>query len=162
MGSTTRRVEMKRNRLLYFLIGCAVVPLGLASRRYAAFLPEFIATYAGDTLWAVMAFLIFGVLFPRWSTARVATAALVLSYADEISQLYHAPWIDKVRGIWLGGLILGFGFLWSDILCYTIGVMLGAAAEVVSYKSLNSGRDSNYDAPQQVEEGGNSKNHTPF
>ena len=133
---------MKRNRLLYLLIGCAVVPLGLASRRYAAFLPEFIATYAGDTLWAVIAFLIFGILFPRWSTARVATAALVLSYADEISQLYHAPWLDKVRGIWLGGLILGFGFLWSDIVCYTVGVMLAAVVEVMFHKSVVGRRPS--------------------
>jgi Protein of unknown function (DUF2809) len=131
---------VRRNRLLYLLIGCAVVPVGLASRRYADFLPEFIATYAGDTLWAVMAFLAVGFAFPRWSTARVSEAALLLSYADEISQLYHAPWIDNLRRTWLGGLMLGFGFLWSDILCYTIGVILGAAAEVVFYKSFKSFR----------------------
>jgi Protein of unknown function (DUF2809) len=162
VGSTTRRIEMKRNRLLYLLIGCVVVLLALATRRYAAFLPEFIATYAGDTLWAVMAFLVFGFVFPRWSTARVAAAALLLSYADEVSQLYHAPWIDSVRGTWLGGLVLGFGFLWSDILCYTIGVMLGAVAEVVFYKSLNSGSDSNYDMTRQVGEGRNLKNRRPW
>ena len=120
---------MKRNRLLYLLIGCAMVPLGLASRRYADFLLEFIATYAGDTLWAVMAFLAVGFAFPRWSTARVSAAALVLSYADEVSQLYHAPWIDKMRGTWLGGLLLGFGFLWSDILCYTVGIIFAAVLE---------------------------------
>jgi hypothetical protein len=162
VGSTTRRVEMKRNRLLYLLIGCVVVLLALASRRYAAFLPEFIATYAGDTLWAVMVFFGVGFVFSSWSTARVSAAALVLSYADEVTQLYHAPWIDKVRGIWLGGLILGFGFLWSDILSYTTGVMLGAAVEVVFYKSLNSGSDSNYDMTRQVGEGRNLKNRRPW
>ena len=127
---------MKRNRLLYLLIGCAVVPLGLASRRYADFLPEFIATYAGDTLWAVMAFLAVGFAFPRWSTARVSAAALVLSYADEVSQLYHAPWIDKMRGTWLGGLLLGFGFLWSDILCYTVGIIFAAVLELLDLTLL--------------------------
>jgi len=108
-----------------------VVPLALASRGYPAFFPEFIALYAGDTLWAVMAFLVIGFTFPRWSTARVAVAALLVSYADEISQLYHAPWIDAVRATWLGGLILGFGFLWSDMLCYTVGVLVAAAIEMV-------------------------------
>ena len=112
-----------------------VVPFGLASRRYAALLPEFLAEYAGDTLWAVMAFLGFGFIFRRWSILRVSATALLFSYAVEISQLYHAPWIDTVRHTWLGGLILGFGFLWSDILCYTVGVMLGAAVEVALYKS---------------------------
>jgi hypothetical protein len=133
---------MKRNRLLYLLIGCAVVPLGLASRRYATFLPEFIATYAGDTLWAVMVFLGFDFIFRRWSILRVSAAALVLSYADEVSQLYHAPWIDNLRLTWLGGLVLGFGFLWSDILCYTIGVILAALVEVMFYKSVVGGRST--------------------
>ena len=50
--------------------------------------------------------------------------ALVFSYLIEISQLYHAPWIDAIRSTALGGLVLGFGFLWSDILCYTVGVLL--------------------------------------
>jgi hypothetical protein len=121
--------------LFYFVAGCVVVLLGLASRRYAPLLPEFIALYAGDTLWALTAFLGIGFIFPRWSTARVSTAALLLSYADEISQLYHAPWIDDARHTTLGGLVLGYGFLWSDILCYTAGVMLGAAVEVLLRKS---------------------------
>ena len=57
---------------------------------------------------------------------RVACVlALVFSYLIEISQLYHAPWIDAIRATALGGLVLGFGFLWSDILCYTVGVLLG-------------------------------------
>jgi hypothetical protein len=45
---------MKRNRFLYFAGTCLVVVLGLASRRYAAALPAFVALYAGDTLWAAM------------------------------------------------------------------------------------------------------------
>jgi len=77
-----------------------------------------------------MAFLVFGFVFSSWSTARVSAAALALSYADEVSQIYHAPWIDSARFTWLGGLILGFGFLWSDILCYTIGVILAAVLEL--------------------------------
>jgi hypothetical protein len=129
---------VKRNRFFYFVAGCVVVALGLASRRYAAVLPEFLAEYSGDTLWALMAFLTVGFVFPRWSTLSVSAAALAISYAVEISQLYHAPWIDNVRHTWLGGLALGYGFLWSDILCYTVGVTLGAVIEVAFYKSTIS------------------------
>ena len=114
-----------------------MVALGLASRRYAALLPEFFAEYSGDTLWALMAFLTVGFVFPRWSTLCVSAAALAISYAVEMSQLYHEPWIDNVRRTWLGGLVLGYGFLWSDILCYTVGVTLGAALEVAFYKSAD-------------------------
>jgi hypothetical protein len=69
----------------------------------------------------------FGVafLFPRWSTRIVAIATVVFCFGIELSQLYHAPWIDRVRATTLGGLILGFSFVWSDLLCYTVGVAIG-------------------------------------
>jgi hypothetical protein len=106
-----------------------VVALGLASRRYARSLPPFIAVYAGDTLWALMAFITVAFAAPAWSTLRVGIAALAISVGVEVSQLYHAAWIDAVRGTWLGGLLLGFGFLWSDLACYTAGVTAGMAFE---------------------------------
>ena len=55
---------------------------------------------------------------------------MAFSVAIEISQLYHAPWIDSIRRTTLGGLILGFGFLWSDLACYAVGVGLGVIIEV--------------------------------
>ncbi len=39
------------------------------------------------------------------------------------------PWIDSVRQTTIGGLILGFGFLWSDLACYAAGVGLGVVIE---------------------------------
>ena len=42
-----------------------------------------------------------------------------------MSQLYHAEWIDNIRATTLGGLVLGYGFLWSDLVAYTIGVGVG-------------------------------------
>lgn len=130
---------MKRSRLLYFILGCAVVALGLASRRYGSSLPQFFALYAGDSLWGLMVFVGMGFLFPRWTIPRVSIAALLFCYADEVSQLYHAPWIDGLRHTRLGALILGFAFLWSDLLCYTVGVGLGALLEAVLYRATERG-----------------------
>ncbi|MCE9554941.1 MAG: DUF2809 domain-containing protein [Planctomycetes bacterium] len=110
---------------------CCTMVLGLLSRQYPHLFPAFIAQYAGDTLWALAAFLGIGFLLPRWSTLSVAGLALLFSYAIEISQLYQEPWINQIRHTLLGGLILGYGFLWSDLICYTIGVGLGAAVELV-------------------------------
>jgi hypothetical protein len=118
-----------RNRLLYFAGVLLVIASGLASRRYASALPSFIARYAGDTLWAVMVFGIIGLIAARWSTARVAAVTLLVSYGVEISQLNHAAWIDSIRNTRLGGLVLGYGFLWSDIVCYTVGVALCVGLE---------------------------------
>jgi hypothetical protein len=103
--------------------------LGLSSRRFAGHLPGFVAAYAGDTLWALALFLFLGLIRPRAATERLAAMALILSLSVEISQLYHAPWIDAIRQTTLGGLILGYGFLWSDLVCYAVGVSLGAVLE---------------------------------
>jgi hypothetical protein len=119
-----------RNRRLYVVLASFVIALGLASRRYTELLPGAIVRYAGDTLWATLVFLALGCLAPRWSSLRVAAVALLVSYSVEISQLYHAPWIDAIRRTRLGGLTLGFGFLWSDLACYTVGVAMGFALDM--------------------------------
>ena len=59
----------------------------------------------------------------------------IRSYSIEISQLYHAPWIDAIRNTILGGLILGFGFLWSDLVCYTIGIIIGIIIDIMINKT---------------------------
>ena len=130
---------MKRSRLTYLTAAIAVVVLGLSSRRYSRVLPEFLASYAGDTLWALTAFLGVGILFPRWSTWRVFVTALLFAFAVELSQLYHSPWVDQVRRTRVGGFILGYGFLWSDLLCYVVGISIGCSLEKL-LKLLNARR----------------------
>jgi hypothetical protein len=98
-------------------------------------LPTFLAQYAGDTLWAMMAFIGVAFLAPTWSTFRLAIVAMAVSAAVEVSQFYHAPWIDAVRHWRVGGLVLGYGFLWSDLACYTVGVILGVALDIAIKKA---------------------------
>jgi hypothetical protein len=40
-----------------------------------------------------------------------------------------SPWIDSIRHTTLGGLVLGYGFLWGDLVCYAVSVGLGAIVE---------------------------------
>jgi hypothetical protein len=55
--------------------------------------------------------------------------AMKFSYVIEFSQLYQSDWINTLRDTTLGGLILGYGFLWSDLLCYAAGIFIGACLE---------------------------------
>lgn len=123
-----------RSRVVYAVVLVAIVAAGLASRRFGPFLPSFVATYAGDTLWASMVYVGLGLLFPRAGTRTLAVAALAFAVADEISQLYHAPWIDAIRGTRLGALVLGYGFLWSDLACYAAGVVMAACVDMVLHR----------------------------
>lgn len=109
---------------LLLLIG--TVMLGLASRRFAVVLPAFVSTYAGDVLWASMVFWLLTLVRPNGEGRHLAAVALAIAVAVETSQRYHAPWLDALRASPLGALALGQGFLWSDIACYLVGVILAA------------------------------------
>ena len=111
-----------RKPILYIPSTLLVVCLGLLSRKFSYLLPDIINTYLGDALWAVMIYLMMATIGKSWSVNHVALYSILFCYAIELSQFYHAPWIDAIRNTRLGGLILGFGFLWSDIMAYALGV----------------------------------------
>ena len=119
---------MNRNRTVYGLLTTGVLLLGLASRRFFCEMP-FVKTYVSDALWALMVFFGIAMLFNRWSTKAVTLATLLFSFSIEISQLYHVPWLDSLRATRLGGLVLGFSFVWTDLLCYSVGVIIGIVTE---------------------------------
>ena len=128
MGAAAGAAQIGR-RLTFAACLAATIGLGLASRRFGADLPGFVAAYAGDVLWAAAAYLAIGIARPAAGIGRRAMAAFLLSAAVETSQLYHAPWIDGIRATLPGALLLGSGFLWSDIACYAVGATIGAAGE---------------------------------
>jgi hypothetical protein len=135
-------MEFRRNKVLYAVIIGVVIVLGLASRSDwgARVLPQFVVTYAGDTLWALTVFLTLGFLFSKTPTLQIALLAIGISCAVEVFQLYQADWINVVRETLPGKLLLGSGFLWSDFICYTVGCAAGAAAEfVASVNKLKTG-----------------------
>ncbi|MDP0498824.1 MAG: DUF2809 domain-containing protein [Verrucomicrobiota bacterium JB022] len=120
---------MHRSRPINTVFLVVVLVLGLSTRRLPELWPPVIQAYGGDTLWALFVYLGIGWVFVRWSPNRVALVALSFSVLIELSQLYHAPWIDQIRATTLGALILGHGFLWSDLACYAVGVGMGWVME---------------------------------
>ena len=122
----------RRSRPLYAVLILLTVAAGLASRSsLAAQLPAFVAIYAGDTLWALTLFLVLGFSFPRTGPGLLAIVALTLAFFVEFSQLYQARWINAVRDSRVGALVLGRGFLWSDLICYAAGVGAGWSSELM-------------------------------
>lgn len=119
-----------RNRWLLVPLMVGVVALGLGSRHPGVPLPRFLSAYAGDALWTVMVYLCLLFLLPRVSVLRAAGAALGISFAVELSQLLHVPWLDALRANRFGALVLGRGFVASDLLCYTVGALLAAGLDV--------------------------------
>ncbi len=125
---------IERHRLMWLVLEVGIVAMGLGMRRYGSTLSAAVADYGGDTLWALMVFVGIGLVMHRWPTWRVTASALCIAYGTETGQLYHAPWIDHLRQTVVGGLVLGRGFLWSDLVCYTVGIGFGMLAEICVFR----------------------------
>jgi len=117
---------MSKTRLFYFILIILTIIAGLLSRHTAG-----IPLFVGDILWGLMVYFIVRFLFIERKIKWAVIASLIFSYGIEFSQLYQAPWINNIRHTVLGGLVLGYSFLWSDMLCYTIGIGIGILTDRV-------------------------------
>jgi hypothetical protein len=126
---TATIISVQRRRPIYALVTALVIGTGLLWRSGLFPLPDFIAKYGGDSLWALVVFLCFGIAFHRSSTVRIALVAVCFAWSIEFLQLYHVPWIDGIRSTRLGHLVLGTMFNGPDLLAYVVGIALGALAE---------------------------------
>lgn len=111
-------------RPAYFIVLVLTILLGLASRRYSELLPSFVAVNAGDMLWAMMVYFGFRFLFVRKSLFIAFLLSILFSFGIEFSQLYQEDWINQIRNTLLGALILGRGFLFVDLVRYSIGIVI--------------------------------------
>lgn len=115
---------MKR-RLKYLVITMFIMIIGLLSRKYMNIFPKAIAPFVGDMLWAMMVYFGLRFLIPKLKSTKTLTLAIIFSFSIEISQLYQADWINNIRSTTLGGLILGHGFLFEDLISYSLGIVIG-------------------------------------
>jgi len=120
---------INRNKFSYVMFSCITMVVGLVSRKLYNLLPYWMNMYLGDALWALMVFFLIGAILNKESTTNVMLVTWVFCIIIELSQLYQAQWINEIRNTLLGGLVLGYGFLWNDIIAYSIGTILGVKIE---------------------------------
>gem|GEM_PF-763429 len=111
-------------KLSYLAVFIFCTWLAITTRTHRSWFPPLIAAYGGDVIWAGMFLFLLRVFFNRIRLWKLALICYGMGVADELLQLYHAPWIESIRHTRIGGLVLGFGFLWSDILCYAVGTLI--------------------------------------
>lgn len=106
------------------LIG-ATAAAGLAIRFGPLGLPAFTSKYGGSMLWALLIYWITSTLLPRVRLLAVATVAVSVTAAVELSKLHHSPALDAFRRTLPGVLLLGRIFSWWDILAYWLAISCG-------------------------------------
>jgi len=110
---------MKR-KILISLIGIVVlIPLGLYSR-HITWLPK----ETGDALWAMMVFCFWRIILVKSKLRTVAIVSLAHSFIVEFSQLLRWQWLVSFRNTFVGHMMLGQGFLWTDLVAYVIGITI--------------------------------------
>ena len=118
-------------RLIYALLTIIVIVAGLSTRALKRHHPD-LGDAAGDALWATMSFMLISLVFPTVPLFKRAIAALLISFGVEFSQIYHAPWIDRIRAKKLGAMILGTTFSLEDLLWYVLGVTFGVILDLLT------------------------------
>ncbi|HEU4473034.1 MAG TPA: DUF2809 domain-containing protein [Flavisolibacter sp.] len=120
------RTHAKR-RVIYLALLVFTIAAGLATRLYGHALPGVLANYGGDLLYASFIFFCFRFLLPELPARFILLMAWLFCLCIELLQLWKAPWLQAWRQTRIGGLILGYEFLWSDLICYALGALLGFA-----------------------------------
>ena len=113
----------------FFGMLCAA-SFGLASRKTALHDVPIIGVYGGDAAWAMAAYALVRMCAPRASIDSVMLIAGAMALAVELSQLLDAAWINELRQNSFVALLIGKGFLWSDLAAYLVGILLAALIEL--------------------------------
>ncbi len=126
---------MKKNTLLkrLWFFGIVVMGsiIGILSRSSLIQIPEFFSLYTGDTIWAFTAYYLIAFLFPKMKAKYRFLSAISFSVFIELSQLLKYEWLESLREFKIVGLMIGYGFKWSDLLCYLVGCLLALGIDLL-------------------------------
>jgi hypothetical protein len=117
------------NRLIYLFILVIIIGLGLYSRDLTGRITEMIDVK--DVAWAMMVYFLFRIVFPGGGFIKIIILSALFSLFIEVSQLFHAEWLDKIRETLLGQIILGSSFVWGDLWAYAVGIGIAVVIDIL-------------------------------
>lgn len=110
----------------YFLL--SVLLLGVEIFVGACMHDDIIRPYGGDFLVVILLYCLVR-SFLRLPVLLTAVAVLLFSYLVEMSQYFGLADRLGFKAHSLGRILLGDYFSWTDMLCYTLGILLVVALE---------------------------------
>jgi Protein of unknown function (DUF2809) len=114
-------------RQIHAVLIAITVPLGFVTRMTSLPMPALVRDFGGDVLSATCIY--FGVRFiletrNLWQCGAISFIVCVLI---ELQQLITWEPLLRLREDTPMDILLGHGFLWSDLVCYAVGVLMGLA-----------------------------------
>jgi len=141
MQNLMRDKLVKTDRVRFLVVLSLVTPLGFFTKLYSGPGSTWVASHAGGFLYVVFWIFVVLALFPRLSRLSVALTVAIATSALEFAQLWHLPFLERIRSTFLGGALLGATFGWSDFPYYLAGALAGyAAARAIASPGTRAGR----------------------
>jgi hypothetical protein len=103
-----------------------IIPLGVYTKFYRGPGAAWINDPLGSILYEV-AWCLFAALLLRARPMPIAVSVFAATCILEILQLWHPPFLEWLRSFFLGRLVLGTTFVWSDFAWYAVGSATGYA-----------------------------------
>jgi len=102
-----------------------IVPLGFSTKFYAGYGQDWVRNSLGGVFYEIFWCLVIYCLFRRLKIGLIVAIVLAGTCGLEFLQLWHPPFLETLRGHFIGRTVLGTSFSWSDFLYYLIGSGIG-------------------------------------
>jgi len=102
-----------------------IILLGYGMRFSQGMNAPLLQDIGGSVAYQILLMLVLAFIWPRLSLLKCAVGVFFFSSALEFLQRWQSPFILGIRGTWVGRVILGTTFTWSDFPPYALGCLIG-------------------------------------
>jgi hypothetical protein len=113
-------------RFLFLIAAFITGAIGFWLRFHAPISPD-MRDATGGAAYVVFWIFVAASLAPRTRPVRLALVILSITCVLEFLQLWHPFWLERTRATFLGRVILGTTFGWTDFPPYFVGALFGWA-----------------------------------
>ena len=132
--------KLLSRRIIYCLCGLIIVIAGVTSRVFHSGF-ALLDHDLGEALYAALAYVLLGIVWPRLRPARKVLITTVAMVAIEAFQLTNVPVRFAASGnilLKLLAIVLGTTWSWRDLLGYAVGIAVVALLDYLFWSGSNN------------------------
>lgn len=116
---------INRKRIWTLVSIAIIVPIGFYTKFYSGPAAHWVNDSLGGVFYVVFWCLLVFFFYQKGNPLHIAVTVLFITCILEFLQLWHPPFLEGMRGFFIGGVILGTTFSWWDFPYYFVGASIG-------------------------------------
>ncbi len=113
-------MKLKKQTVLFLWI-LIITPLGFLSKAYQGPAASWVNNSLSGALYVIFWCWVAAFFLPNARARNIAAGVFAATSLLEVAQLWHPPFLEYLRSFYLGKVILGTTFAWSDFFYYALG-----------------------------------------